>query len=158
MSTKKLRTNYGARVRVYSDTVGPSATKISHKDECDINSIMRRYEKTGILPDLIKAQPEYGDFAQMASFQEAQNIVVLANEQFAALSAHVRERFGNSPAKFLEFAQNPRNQEEMVSLGLATRKSTADNVAQNTPNMGGGPKGSPKAKKPPTEADDQAPT
>jgi phage internal scaffolding protein len=157
MSTK-LRTNYGARVRVYSDTKGPSATKISHKDECDINSIMRRYEKTGILPDLIKAQPEYGDFAQMSSFQEAQNIVIHANEQFAALSSHIRERFSNSPAKFLQFATNPANAKEMVALGLATSKSTADNVAQTPPNMGGGPKGSPKAKKPPEGADDQAPT
>lgn len=92
------------------------------KDECDINVILKRFEKTGVLPEMIKSQPHYGDFSSVPDFQAAQNIVAHANEQFAALDAHIRKRFGNDPAEFLAFASDPSNQDEMIRLGLATRK------------------------------------
>jgi len=96
----------------------PSLTKQSEKASCDINTILKRYEKTGILPDLIKQDPRYGDFSDMPTFQEAQAIVIHATAQFEALDAPLRKRFGNDPAEFLAFASDKANIDEMRKLGL----------------------------------------
>lgn len=94
-------------------------TKQAHRDECDINFILKGYEKTGRLPDLIAREPRYGDFSSSGSFQEALNTVLEAEEQFANLNASVRKRFDNDPAKFLAFAENGSNAKEMIEMGLA---------------------------------------
>ncbi|QXP08414.1 MAG: internal scaffolding protein [Arizlama microvirus] len=120
MSTPKFATHWENRIKVGLKNDKPGKTQQSGKEECDINNILKRYEKTGILPDMIKTDPRYGDFSSCPEYQEALNIVELANTQFNALDAHARRRFDNDPAKFLEFAENPANLGEMVKLGLAT--------------------------------------
>jgi len=99
-----------------------SKTQQSAAQECDINYIMQRYEKTGILPDLIKADPRYGDFSAVPDYQKAMEIVAHAEEQFAALDAPIRRRFNDDPANFLGFCEDPQNVDELVKLGLATRR------------------------------------
>lgn len=93
-------------------------TSQADKDAADINNILRRYEKTGELPVMIERDPSWGDFSDVPSFQEALDIVAKAEDQFAALDAHVRRRFDNDPAKFLEFASDDKNKAEMAKLGL----------------------------------------
>lgn len=124
----KIRHIYDEQQDKISDLGGldcsddPGLTKQNMKDECDINVITKRYERTGSLPDLIAKDPRYGDFSDVPSFQDSLHIVAHANEQFAALDAPVRRRFNNDPAEFLAFATNPVNLDEMVKLGLATKK------------------------------------
>lgn len=105
---------------------GDGMTKQHHIAECDINNIMKRFEKTGELPGMIKENPMYGDFSDVKTFQESLDIVNLAQEQFAALSAKVRARFDNDPAKFLEYATDPKNAEDMVSLGLSKKREPSE--------------------------------
>lgn len=100
----------------------PSKTKQSFKDECDINLVMKKFEKEGQLPSMIKENPKYGDFSSPLDYQESLNTVIHANEQFAALPSSIRQRFSNDPQQFLEFAVNPKNGEELVNLGLATKR------------------------------------
>jgi len=107
----------------------PSRTKQSFKDDSDINNITQRYERTGALPDLIQANPRYGDFSDVPTFQEALEVVNLAEAQFSALDAHIRFRFGNDPAQFLAFATNNANLDEMVKLGLAKAKDPTPSPA-----------------------------
>lgn len=97
-------------------------TDQSGKDDADINTILKRFETTGELPSMIKSEPQYGDFSDMGSFHEAQEIVARAKEQFDALPARVRDRFANDPARFLEFCENADNLEEMGKLGLLVTK------------------------------------
>ena len=122
MKTPIFATAYENRKRQVLDcSHEPSMTQQSAKDECDINNILKRYEKTGILPDLIREDGAYGDFSEVPEYQEALNIVEKAQFQFNSLDGHLRKRFDNEPAKFLEFCQNPANLEEMYTLGLAIR-------------------------------------
>lgn len=95
-----------------------SRTKQSFKDECDVNNIMAKYKKTGILPQVIKKNPEYGDFSNPVDFLESMDTVAKAQQQFEGLPAQMRERFENDPYKFLEFCSKKENREEMASLGL----------------------------------------
>lgn len=98
--------------------VGPGRTKQAHKDECDINKLLERYNRTGKLPGMIKGNPMYGDFSGVMDYQDALAVVEKAGMQFAALPARVRERFKNDPAQFLDFCGNPENRAEMSRLGL----------------------------------------
>lgn len=91
----------------------------SEARDCDINEIMKRYEKTGLLPHLNRFEGVYGDVGPSVDYHEAMNIVVKAQEMFMELPAQLRARFGNDPGEFMKFVQDPENAEEMVKLGIA---------------------------------------
>jgi phage internal scaffolding protein len=113
---------YGERSKVSLQTPEVSRTHQSMLPECDINSIVKKANSTGQLPQLIKSNPQYGDFTGPIDYHTSMTIIAHANEQFAALPAHQRARFSNDPIKFLEFTANPENLPEMVKLGLATKR------------------------------------
>lgn len=106
--------------RVQSAPKGRSRTKQSFAEESEINNILARYVKTGTVDHLAQFGAHYG-FASSVNFHEAMNIVTRADQMFGALPAEIRKRFVGDPAQFLEFVQNPENQEEMITLGLANR-------------------------------------
>ena len=96
-------------------------TQQHFKDECDINNIIRRYEKTGFFVDPLTpgtAQPMYGDFTAQQDFLEAQTLIAHASQAFDELPASLRKRFSNNPAELLAFLENEDNREEAVKLGL----------------------------------------
>ena len=95
----------------------PSMTRQEFKDECDINQIMRRYYKTGVISHVNKYQGVYGD-CPASDFTEAVALVERAEGMFSELPAHVRKRFENDPAQFLAFVEDESNREEAVLLGL----------------------------------------
>ncbi|QXP08302.1 MAG: internal scaffolding protein [Arizlama microvirus] len=115
------RTQYDERLTFESDlgfVNSPSLTKQSDLKDTDINSIFKKYERTGQLPDLIVKNGRYGDFSEVPTYQESLDIVRTAQEQFDALGVEVRNRFNNNPAEFLAFATNPANIDEIERMGL----------------------------------------
>lgn len=119
----RFRKNYDPRSEDRPVIVcGKGRTKQSFRDDCDINNILKKYNKTGQLPGLIKTNPQYGDFSEVGTYQDALAVVLHAQSQFEGLPSAVRARFSNDPASFLAFATNPQNGEEMVRMGLATKK------------------------------------
>jgi len=96
----------------------PSRTKQSFRDEVDINQVIARYHKTGILPQNNTHELTFGDYSNPIDFHEAQNKIMRANDLFYALPSHIRREFNDSPGDFLNFAQNPDNQDAMVEMGL----------------------------------------
>lgn len=115
-------TRYKGRKSVPFKTTGKPRTHQSFKQECDINNIMKKYMKNGVLPELIKRDPRYGDFSNVPDYQTSLETVQMAHDQFNALSAKVRERFNNDPANFLAFVHDDKNIDEMIKLGLASRR------------------------------------
>jgi phage internal scaffolding protein len=93
-------------------------TKQEFAEECDINSLMARYQKTGMLPGSDR-RPMYGDFSNLPDFMEAQEILRSANEAFMALPAVVRRQFDNDPALFVAFAEDEKNIDQLRLWGLA---------------------------------------
>lgn len=100
--------------------VGESMTVQSQKDEADINTIVRNFGVTGLLPQNVRV-PTYGDFDGVDNYQDALHAIKAADASFMAMPADVRERFGNDPAKFVEFCSDAQNLEEMRKLGLAVQ-------------------------------------
>lgn len=122
----------------------PGRTKQSFKEECDVNLIVAKAQKTGVLP--MKGNPLYGDFSEVPEYQEALETVRVAGDQFRGLPAHMRERFENDPAQFLRFVSDPSNAGEMAKLGLmkpeAVERVKAAKVKKNsTPHKGGSDEG-----------------
>ena len=98
----------------------PSLTKQSHRDECNINVIMDKYNQTGVLSHLNGAQPTYGDYSNVESYGDALGIVQRADAHFMSLPSDVRQHFNNDPQQLLDFISDPQNHEKAVELGLAS--------------------------------------
>lgn len=96
----------------------PDMTQQSDLPETDINVIMKRYGATGQIPQ-VSAQPSYGDFSIITDYRSALDAIRHADEQFSEVPAEVRARFDNDASKFIEFAQNPDNIEQMRKWKLA---------------------------------------
>lgn len=81
---------------------GESMTKQSFMTDCDVNNIMKRFERTGVIEHVNKFNGDYGDFTDLPSdYHEAMNQVREADEMFLTLPAKVRETFANDPGRFL---------------------------------------------------------
>jgi phage internal scaffolding protein len=109
--------------------VRPTRTQQSFRDECDINSILRKFNVTGQLP-VGSVQPQYGDFSGITDYQSALNAVMAAQDSFLELPAKIRARFDNDPALFVEFASDEANKDEMKAMGLL-RQETAQAVVSS---------------------------
>ena len=99
---------------------GEGLTKQSMKDETDINLIMKRYIKTGMVNFVNRNQAQYMEAPEI-DFQTAMEVVTEANNTFSEMPAELRKRFSNDPGVFMDFVHDSANVEEMIALGLAER-------------------------------------
>lgn len=121
----EIRTAY-TRTRVPFDQSIPdpitgevqtSRTKQSFSDETDINQILARYIKTGVI-DHVKDHSGYADFPAPIEYQAAIQLTIDAQLSFDQLPAATRREFDNDPFVFLEFIEDPENVDRMRELGL----------------------------------------
>lgn len=114
-------------------------TKQSDLASCDINKIIKSFSMSGqvnhISANALKGM--YADLPDELDYQGALNLQIEADKAFMSLPAHVRDRFGSDPAKFLAFMSDPANTEEARKLGLLK--------ASSSPPPGGPPKEPPPA-------------
>jgi len=96
-------------------------TKQEFRDECDLNVLMKRYERTGVLPSARAGSPQFVDCTQFTDFQTSLEIVAGAERAFMSLPARVRSEFDNDPAKFVAFATDPENIDRLRDWGLADK-------------------------------------
>lgn len=98
-----------------------SLAKQSFAQECDINYILKNNALVAPLtPEQYQAQ-NFVDLGNAVDYHFAKNYLIEANNAFMSLDANIRARFQNDPGRFFDFVQNPDNQEELITLGLATR-------------------------------------
>jgi len=99
----------------------PSLTQQHFADDADINNILARFQKTGLLTDPLNPpsnRPQFGDFSHDFNYQEAQNTIAYANQAFMELPSGLRKRFNNDPAELLAFLEQEENRDAAISLGL----------------------------------------
>lgn len=141
MATKApfLRTPYNYDTVAASDESGlaceePSLAQQQFREECDINTILKRFNITGELPNALLS-PRYGDFTGIGDYKTALDRVMAAEEEFLSLPANIRARFENDPSKLIEFLDNDENRLEAENLGLLEPKINLDApaVEEKTP-------------------------
>ncbi|QCQ84907.1 internal scaffolding protein [Blackfly microvirus SF02] len=97
----------------------PSLTRQEFAEECDINTIMARYEAGGAISHVNRAQPVYLDTTLYPGLQASMDAFREASLAFAALPASVRKEFDNDPQQFVDFALDEKNIDRMRDWGLA---------------------------------------
>jgi len=109
----KFRSAYSPPVKVEFISTEPSLTRQAFREECQINSILDRYQKTGIVEHVNTHSPQYGDISAL-DFKEAQDTLAKARTMFEELPSAAREHFHHDPQEFLEYV----NEVDDVKLNL----------------------------------------
>lgn len=123
---KKIEVLPNGRKRVYTENNKPSKTDQQYKDQVEVNYILRKYQKTGILSHVQQMQGQYTDVSQIPDLHEALLKVELAEKSFMQLPSEVRKMMNNDPTQLIEFLQNPANDEKAIELGLKASPPKAD--------------------------------
>lgn len=142
--------DFNSRYSVTGEKLGitftePSATLQSFRDDADINCIIARYENTGVLVDPsvpVSRVPNFGDYSELPSYQDAQNVIIAAKNAFSSLSSKIRERFNNDPAAYFDFVRSLQKgseaYDEAVRLGIVNKPSDGSyEVPPGTPQGSG---------------------
>lgn len=92
-------------------------TEQAHKDECNVNNIIRKYDRTGLITHVNKIEARFGDITGL-DFKTMMDTVTQTTMLFNNLPSEIRNRFQNDPGKLLAFMEDPNNRNEAISLGL----------------------------------------
>lgn len=105
---------------------GPETrTQQQFQEECDINTIVRRFGLTGQMPTDLR-MPQSGDFSEMVSdYHTAANMLLEAEQEFLRLPGEVRARFQHDPGELIAFLDNVENRAEAIELGLIPKPAPA---------------------------------
>ena len=114
--------NEGApRPQISSDL--PSLAQQQFAKEADVNVLIDRYKKTGsfynpLTPSSAPRMPQYADLSEIPDMMGQMELLQGVQRLFGSLPARVREQFGNNPAEFVKWAQDPANFDAGVKLGI----------------------------------------
>lgn len=93
-------------------------TEQNHKERVQIQNILHKFTKTGMLTHVNRLEGKYGDFPTHIEFHAMQNIIAKAQSMFESIPAQIRAKFQNDPAVFLEAVHDPANRDELIELGF----------------------------------------
>ena len=115
------------RRRVSVTFPAETMTEQSHKKLCDINNIMARYTKSGVLDHVRRFEPVYSDVTE-GDYLEAMNRVAAAKTMFEELPSTIRRHFGDDVATFLAFCdQSTDAPGELQAIAEEYRQRSLDN-------------------------------
>lgn len=136
-----IRKPYEPRERYAIEFTEPSLAKQSMAAECDINVIMARYQRTGVVPQIIGGA--YEDVSHVTSYHDAWNIILEAQDMFMRLPAQVRKAFDNDPAKLLAAIEDPESHAMLRELGIMSEDPVGGETLSGSPSAGSdkGPEG-----------------
>ncbi len=78
---------------------------------------MAKFQKTGAITHYATHAPTYGDHTSV-ELLDAQIVIADSLSMFEELPSSIRKKFENDPGTFLDFVQDPKNEQEMIDLGL----------------------------------------
>lgn len=112
-------------------------TEQAHKDQCDINKIIRKYDRDGIITHIQKFEGQFGDMTGL-DFRLAYEKIFNAKDLFNKLPSKIRKRFMNNPEELLKFMEDPNNRQEAINLNLIKSEWTeeTDGIGEHVPEGG----------------------
>jgi phage internal scaffolding protein len=100
-------------------------TEQSHKKECDVNHILKKYDKTGVITHVSKFEARFGNLSGI-DFKQMKDAVAAAETSFHSLPSEIRNEFQNDPAELLKFMEDPNNRKKAEALGIIDPAWTED--------------------------------
>jgi phage internal scaffolding protein len=98
--------------------VEPTKAQQQFKEECDINTLVKRFGLTGEMPQDAR-MPLSPEFVETMDYQSALNALMDAEDEFMKYPSDLRARFENDPGKFIAFLEDSKNLDELRKMGLA---------------------------------------
>lgn len=111
-------------------------TEQGHKKECDINEIIKKFNKTGLFEHVTRFEMKFGDMSG-ADFYSMQQKIAQAKSSFENLPLDIKKRFKNDPGALLDFMDDPGNRDEAIELGLISRDWTPETDGMGEHNVTG---------------------
>ena len=132
--TTKILSAYDKPTRTVHPIKGKSMTEQHHKKACDINTIMAKYNKTGLVDHVNRYEGTYGDVTG-ADFKAAQDLIANEKTKFAELPANVRAEFDNDPANYLDLVATDEGIETLK--GILNPPEEPDEIVPPKPGFDG---------------------
>lgn len=131
------------RVQVYKDP-GESLTEQHHAKACDINTIMAKYLKTGLIEHVSRYEPQFGDVTEL-DFKRSMDTVARVESEFYDLPAFVRAHYDQDPSKYLAAIVTDEGLAELQALKPPGQQYNRDGTREEQPDK--------PAEKPPEAAE-----
>jgi len=121
------------RVRQVHPKCGKTMTEQHHAKTCNINYIVGKYQKTGLVDHVNRHQGRYGDVSA-ANFETAMELVTEQKTVFAELPSSVRKHYKNDVTKYLAHVQTEEGAlEHQNLLNPAPEEPEPEKEPQNEP-------------------------
>ena len=130
----KILTAYDPSSRAGQISEFDDLTEQSHKDACDVNTIMAKYQKTGLIDHVNKYEGVYGDVTG-ADYREAMELICSKKTEFYELPSSIREQFNNDPAEYLELLQTDQGIEELTNMLSPRAKAPVTEKIESEPSQ-----------------------
>lgn len=99
--------NERSQKNTYQDNPEEILVEQSHRDSCDINFIMKKYEKTGQVQHVMDRMPNFGDFENI-DYQSSLNAVIQAQDTFYVYASGTPEAFRKRSGKIPRIHSGPK--------------------------------------------------
>lgn len=110
---------FKTRGRIFAPECKEPGADQSFEKEANINVIMARYQRTGLISNVNRKTPFWGDVSMAPQdLMEAQEIISQSMKAFTDLPARLRAMFNNSPIELMRWLEDPANGEEARRWGL----------------------------------------
>ncbi len=90
-------------------------TKQSFKNGTDINRILAKAHKTGVISHLNKYGAIYGDFSDMPDLLQANERLARGQQIFDELPSEVRAEFRQEIGEFYKYVNDPANKDDLAT-------------------------------------------
>lgn len=118
---KKITERENGTLRIQTVFKKKTRTQQQFAKDCNINNIIKKYKKTGVITHINTKTGVYADMTQMPNYQEALQTVIHGQTAFDQLPAELREKFKYNPQEMMDYLNDKRNDEEAIKLGLKQR-------------------------------------
>lgn len=92
-------------------------TEQAHKDSVDINKIVKKYSKTGLIEHINHIEAAWGTL-DGKDFKDMMDKITGIQEDFDRLPSPIRNKFNHNPEKMLAYLADEKNTNEAIELGL----------------------------------------
>lgn len=145
-----VRNRMDEPMHVHPAKGGPTRTKQSEANDVNVNEIIKRHRRTGVVTHWSGRMPMYGDFSAQVTLQDSLNLVLEAQESFMSLPAEVRRAAKNDPVELLRMLATEEGSADLVAAGLEVEPRPGDSDYE--PAEAGSREGAPAEPSPSGEA------
>ena len=115
MTERRILNSLSPSMRQAHPKCGKTLTEQSHEKACNINSIMAKYQKTGLVTHINARQGQFID-ATGPDFERASMLVAEVHSEFNDLPSAVRDALDHDPQRYLELVQTDEGLEQLRAI------------------------------------------